>query len=59
MKANGLIKPGPNTNQVWTSLYKEIEQVSRFSSLYHRLRSLHTLGLFLLHELGSLAAKRC
>lgn len=26
-KANGLIKPGPRTNQVWASLYAEIEQV--------------------------------
>lgn len=30
-KANGLIKPGPRTNQVWASLYAEIEQVSGVS----------------------------
>jgi hypothetical protein len=29
-KANGLIKPGPRTNQVWASLYAEIEQVRFF-----------------------------
>jgi hypothetical protein len=28
-KANALIKPGPRANQVWASLYAEIEQVGK------------------------------